>query len=316
MSGLDGIANFDFSEWLMSSVFSIHNPFAIYFWLVVAVFILRFTFIIIPLVKLLSLFKGKTNSIYTAFVDLRKINSSAFKPLEQYLIFETFRMIIPGFFALLLRLIMGESSNYEWNFFQLGIVLPSIVLWALYNTIGIKDSNETIDLATNRLAPTIPVPFNRDGKEKTFNTAPLVSKMFSKIVHFRKQTERLKNAEPGEKSEPYKMNIEKMRVSSNEDSGDGIETESKSIDNKAVIHNSKELAKKAQTFASNLLVDGKRAAIVAAGKTAKSFDDNLSNQMESIFEIESKKKRMFALDFLNSLGPLIIIYAILPFTIL
>jgi len=41
----------------------------------------------------------------------------------------------------------------------------------------------------------------------------------------------------------------------------------------------------------------------------------LSNQMKSIFEIESKMKNMFVLDLLNSLGPLIIIYAILPFTI-
>jgi hypothetical protein len=315
MFGLDDIAGFDFSEWLMTSVFSIHNPFAVYFWLVVAVVILRFTFIIIPLVKLLNLFKGKTNSIYTAFIDLRKINSSAFKPLEQYLMFETFRMIIPGFFAILLRLIIGESSNYEWSFFQLGIVLPSIVLWALYNIIGIKGSNETIDTATKRLAPTISVPFSRDGKEKTFNTAPLVSKMFSKIVGFRKQTERLKNIESGEKSTSYKMNIEKMRVSSNHDSNDGIEIESRSIDKEAIIHNSKELAKKAQNLAGNLLVDGKRAAIVAASKTAKSFDENLSNQMESIFKIESKMKLMFVLDLLNSLGPLILIYAILPLTI-
>jgi len=315
MFGLDDIADFDFSEWLMTSVFSIHNPFAVYFWLVVAAVILRFTFIIIPLVKLLNLFKGKTNSIYTAFIDLRKINSSAFKPLEKYLIFETFRMIIPGFFAILLRLIIGESSNYEWSFFQLGIVLPSIVLWALYNIIGIKGSNETIDTATKRLAPTISIPFIGDRKEKILNTAPMVSKLFSKIVGFRKQTERLKNIESGEKSTSYKMNIEKMRVSSNHDSNDGIEIESRSIDKEAIIHNTKELAKKAQNLAGNLLVDGKRAAIVAASKTAKSFDENLSNQMESIFKIESKMKLMFVLDMLNSLGPLILIYAILPLTI-
>jgi protein tyrosine/serine phosphatase len=125
----------------------------------------------------------------------------------------------------------------------------------------------------------------------------------------------VKNIEPGEKSEPYKMNIEKMRVSSNYDSGDGIEIESKSIDSAAVIHNSKELAKKAQTFAGNLLAEGKNAAIVAAGNTAKKIDAELSDKLEDWFEIKSNYWRMFALDMLNSLGPLMIIYAILPLTI-
>ena len=310
MFGLDDIANFEFSEWLMTSVFSIHNPFAVYLWLVVGVVILRFTFIIIPLVKLLSLFRGKRSSIFTAFFELRKINSSAFKPLEKYMIFEFSRMIIPGFVAMLLRLAIGESSHYEWSFTQLLVVLPSIALWVLYNIIDIKISNNTIETATNRLAPTLTVR-----AKPRIKPASIVSGIFSGIVKFRKQAEDVRNIEPGEKSEPYKMNIEKMRVSSNYDSADGIEIESKSIDNEAVIHNSKELAKKAQTIASNLLVDGKRAAIVAAGKTAKSFDDKLSNQMKSAFEIESKMKRMFVLDLLNSLGPLIIIYTILPFTI-
>jgi len=310
MFGLDDIANFEFSEWLMTSVFSIHNPFAVYLWLVVGVVILRFTFIIIPLVKLLSLFRGKRSSIFTAFFELRKINSSAFKPLEKYMIFEFSRMIIPGFVAMLLRLAIGESSHYEWSFTQLLVVLPSIALWVLYNIIDIKISNNTIETATNRLAPTLTVR-----AKPRIKPASIVSGIFSGIVKFRKQAEDVRNIEPGEKSEPYKMNIEKMRVSSNYDSADGIEIESKSIDNEAVIHNSKELAKKAQTIASNLLVDGKRAAIAAAGKTAKSFDDKLSNQMKSAFEIESKMKRMFVLDLLNSLGPLIIIYTILPFTI-
>jgi len=313
MFGIDGITNF--AEWLMNSVFSIHNPFALYFWLVTIVIILRFTFIIIPLVKLLNLFKGRKNSIYTAFIELRKINSSAFKPLEQYLVFETFRMLIPGFFALLLRSTMGDSLNYQWSFYQLGIIIPSIMLWLLYNIIGIKTSNGTINTATSTLAPKFSIPFTSNGKEKTFNTAPMVSRIFSKIVHFRAQTERLKNIETGDKLDSYEMDLEKMRVNSNSDSDDGIETEGKTIDSKAIFHNAKELAKKTQTIAGNMLVDGKRAAIVAAGKTAKSFDDRFSNQMESIFEIQSQKKRMFVLDMINSLGPLIIIYGILPLTI-
>jgi len=310
MFGIDNITNFDFSEWLMTSVFSIHNPFAVYFWLVIIVVILRITFVIIPLVTLLSLFKGKRSSIFTAFFELRKINSSAFKPLEKYMIFEISRMIIPGFVAMLLRLAIGESSHYEWSFTQLLVVLPSISLWVLYNIIDIKISNNTIETATKNLAPKLTVR-----AKPRIKPASIVSGIFSSIVQIRTQTEKVKNLEPGEKSEPYKMDIEKMRVSSNYDSGDGIEIESKSIDNEAVIHNSKELAKKAQTFAGNLLVDGKRAAIVAASKTAKSFDDKLSNQIKSTFEIESKMKSMFVLDLLNSLGPLIIIYAILPFTI-
>ena len=310
MFGLDDIGNFDFSEWLMTSVFSIHNPFAVYLWLVIAVIIFRFTFVIIPLVKLLSLFKGKRRSIFTAFFELRKINSSAFKPLEKYMVFEISRMIIPGFVAMLLRLAIGESSHYEWCFTQLVVVLPSIALWILYNIIDIKISNNTIETARNRLAPTLTVR-----AKPRIKPASIVSGIFSSIVQIRTQTEKVKNIDPGEKSEPYKMNIEKMRVSSDYDSADGIKIESKSIDNEAVIHNSKELAKKAQSIAGNLLVDGKRVAIVAAGKTAKSFDDKLSNQMKSTFEIESKMKRMFALDMLNSLGPLILIYAILPFTI-
>jgi len=311
MFELDAITNFDFSEWLMTSVFSIHNPFAVYLWLVIVVIIFRFTFVIIPLVKLLNLFKGERSSIFTAFFELRKINSSAFKPLEKYMAFEISRMIIPGFVAMLLRLAIGESSHYEWSFTQLLVVLPSIALWVLYNITDIKISNNTIETARNRLAPTLTVRAN-----PRIKPASIVSGIFSSIVQIRTQTEKVKNIDPGEKSEPYKMNIEKMRVSSDYDSGDGIETESKSIDNEAVIHNSKELAKKAQSIAGNLLVDGKRAAIVAAGKTAKSFDDKLSNQMKSTFEIELKMKRMFVLDMLNSLGPLIIIYAILPFTIL
>jgi len=310
MFGIDAISNFGFSEWLMTSVFSIHNPFAVYFWLVVAVIILRLTFVIHPLVKLLSLFKGERSSIFTAFFELRKINSSAFKPLEKYMKFEISRMLIPGLVAMLLRLAIGEASHYEWNFNQLLVVLPSICLWVLYNIIDIKISNNTIETATNHLAPKLTVR-----AKPRIKPASIVSGIFSGIVKFRKQAEDVRNIEPGEKSESYKMNIEKMRVSSNYDSGDGIEIESKSIDNQAVIHNSKELAKKAQIIASNLLVDGKRAAIAAAGKTAKSFDDKLSNQMKSIFEIESKMKNMFVLDLLNSLGPLIIIYAILPFTI-
>jgi hypothetical protein len=310
MFGLDGIANFDFSEWLLTSVFSIHNPFAIYFWLVVLVFIIRFTFIIIPLVKLLSLFKGKKSSFFTAYFELRKINSSPFKPLEQYFTFETFRMITPFSVALLFRLMMGESSNYEWSFFQLGIVLPSIVLWALYNLIDTKSSNETIETATNRLTPKLTVR-----TKPLFKPASIVSGIFSKIVFLRTLTEKGKNIEPGEKSEPYEMNIEKMRVSSNYDSGDGIEIESKSIDSAAVIHNSKELAKKAQTFAGNLLAEGKNAAIVGATKGAEKIDAKLSDKLEDWFEIKSNYWRMFALDMLNSLGPLIIIYEILPLTI-
>ena len=294
MFGLDGIGNFDFSEWLMTSVFSIHNPFAVYLWLVIAV---------------ISLFKGKRRSIFTAFFELRKINSSAFKPLEKYMVFEISRMIIPGFVAMLLRLAIGESSHYEWSFTQLVVVLPSIALWILYNIIDIKISNNTIETARNRLAPTLTVR-----AKPRIKPASIVSGIFSSIVQIRTQTEKVKNIDPGEKSEPYEMNIEKMRVSSDYDSADGIKIESKSIDNEAVIHNSKELAKKAQSIAGNLLVDGKRVAIVAAGKTAKSFDDKLSNQMKSTFEIESKMKRMFVLDLLNSLGPLILIYAILPFT--
>ena len=210
---------------------------------------------------------------------------------------------------------MGDSLNYQWSFYQLGIIIPSIMLWLLYNIIGIKTSNGTINTATSTLAPKFSIPFTSNGKEKTFNTAPMVSRIFSKIVHFRAQTERLKNIETGDKLDSYEMDLEKMRVNSNSDSDDGIETEGKTIDSKAIFHNAKELAKKTQTIAGNMLVDGKRAAIVAAGKTAKSFDDRFSNQMESIFEIQSQKKRMFVLDMINSLGPLIIIYGILPLTI-
>jgi len=313
MFGIDAITNFDLSNWLLNSLFNIENPFAIYFWLVTIVIILRFTFIIIPLVKLISLFNGKSGvRAFSAFFKLRKINSSAFKPLENYLIFESFRMLIPGLCAILLRLMLGESLTYKWNFIQLWIVLPSIVVWLLYNLIGIKESNGTINTAAKTLAPKINIPFSRNSKEKTFNTAPIISTLFSKIVSFRKQTEEIKNSNPGEKSIPYEMSLEQMRVNSN--SGDGTETKGKSIDNKAILHNTKELAKKTQTIAGNLLVDGKKAAIAAASKTATSFDEKLSHQIETIFNINSQMKRMVVLDMLNSLGPLILIYAILPLT--
>ena len=315
MFGTYAIANFDLSKWLLNSLFNIGNPFAIYFWLVAIVIILRFTFIIIPLVKLISLFSGKRGAkAFSAFFKLRKINSSAFKPLENYLLFESFRMLTPGLCAILLRLILGDSLIYKWDFIQLWIILPSIVVWLLYNLIGIKESNDTINTAAKTLAPKINVPFTGNSKEKTFNTAPIISTLFSKIVTFRKQTEEIKNIKPGEKSIPYEMNLEKMRVSSN--SGDGIETKGKSIDNKAIFHNTKELAKKTQNIAGNLLVDGKKAAIAAASKTATSFDEKLSHQIETIFDINSQMKQMAVKDMLNSIGPLIIIYAILPLTIM
>jgi hypothetical protein len=323
MFELDDITNFDFSEWLMTSVFSIHNPFAVYFWLVVAVIIIRFTFIIIPLGELLGLLGGSKRSFLKAFRALRELNSSAFKPLEHYVIFETTRMIIPVLVATLLRLILGGSSNYEWNFIQLLIVLPSVVLWTLYNINDIISSKETIEKATKYLTPRFALPLPIYERKKGFSLwkthiwKPKEKGEFiiNNIVKTRQSLEAMKDLEEGEKSEPYEMNIEKMRMSSNYDSGDGIEIESKFIDNEAVIHNTKELAKKAHIFAGNLLVDGKRAVIAAADKKAKSFDDNLSMQIEEWFEIKSKKQIEFISNLLNSLGPLIIIYAILPFTI-
>ena len=183
MFGTDAIANFDLSKWLLNSLFNIGNPFAIYFWLVAIVIILRFTFIIIPLVKLISLFSGKRGAkAFSAFFKLRKINSSAFKPLENYLLFESFRMLTPGLCAILLRLILGESLIYKWDFIQLWIILPSIVVWLLYNLIGIKESNDTINTAAKTLAPKINVPFTGNSKEKTFNTAPIISTLFSTII--------------------------------------------------------------------------------------------------------------------------------------
>ncbi len=69
MFGIDAITNFDLSDWLLNSLFNIQNPFAIYFWLVTIIIILRFTFIIIPLVKLISLFSGKRGAkAFSAFL--------------------------------------------------------------------------------------------------------------------------------------------------------------------------------------------------------------------------------------------------------
>ncbi len=50
-------------------------------------------------------------------------------------------MLTPGLCAILLRSILGESLIYEWDFIQLWIIFPSIIVWLLYNLIGIKESN-------------------------------------------------------------------------------------------------------------------------------------------------------------------------------
>jgi hypothetical protein len=330
MFGIDAISNFDLSNWLLNSLFNIQNPFAIYFWLVTIVVIYRIVFILFPLIKLIKLFKGERKKIYHQIKDLRKSmkeeESYPFKPLDQYLKLEFVKMIIPALCAILLRLLLGSVDNYEWDYKQLQIVLPLVIIWLLFNIFNILSSHESIGKMDSYFAPSIKISTPEIPKlklksyklfeEKRGRRALIASKLLSGSNHLRKKTKARSLREHDTKLETYEMHLEDIIVSSSSNTDNGIESESRTISTEAIVHNSKELIQKAKNIVSNLVIDGINKNTDRTKKALIAVDNKIEERLATLLGFEKSRLRQMLPEMLNSIGPLVVIYAILPLTLL
>jgi hypothetical protein len=330
MSGIDDVTNFDLSNWLLNSLFNIENPFAIYFWLVTIVVIFRIVFILFPLIELINLFKGERKKIYHQIKDLKKSmlegESYPFKPLDQYLMLEFTKMVIPALCAILLRLFMGSVNDYEWDYKQLLIVLPLVIIWLLFNIYSVLSSHKSIGKVSKYFAPSINVSTPEIAilklksyklvEEKRGTRGWIASKILSGSSRLREKTKTRSLKTHETKLEIYEMQLEDMIVSSSTDNDNGIESESRSISTEAIIHNSKELVQKTKNIVGNIVIDGINKTTDSAKNTLTAIDQKIEETLTTLLVVEKSLLRQMLPEMLNSIGPLVVIYAILPLTLL
>jgi len=329
MFGINAITNFDLPNWLLNSLFNIENPFAIYFWLVTIVIIFRIVFILFPLIELINLFKGERKKIYHQIKDLKKSmegESYPFKPLDQYLMLEFTKMVIPALCAILLRLFMGSVNDYEWDYKQLLIVLPLVIIWLLFNISSVLSSHRSIGKVSKYFAPSINISTPEIAmfklksyklvEEKRGTRGWIASKILSGSSRLREKTKTRSLKKHETKLEIYEMQLEDMIVSSPSDNDNGIESESRSISTEAIIHNSKELIQKTKNIVGNIVIDGINKKTDSAQKTLTAVDNKIEETLTNLLKVEKSLLRQMLPEMLNSIGPLVVIYAILPLTLL
>ena len=153
-------------------------------------------------------------------------------------------------------------------------------------------------------------------EEKRGTRGWIASKILSGSSRLREKTKTRSLKKHETKLEIYEMQLEDMIVSSPSDNDNGIESESRSISTEAIIHNSKELIQKTKNIVGNIVIDGINKKTDSAQKTLTAVDNKIEETLTNLLKVEKSLLRQMLPEMLNSIGPLVVIYAILPLTLL